>query len=299
MTKAQPPQRDHSSSMGQTLTEARWLDAHFEACRTEYEAIVRSVGIEKGWHILDAGCGGGSFLPLLAELVGPTGHVTAIDLAPENVTAVRDRVAMWHLPCPVTAQSGSLTALSFPDNAFDGVWCANTLMYLTDDALATALAEFRRVIRPGGRVMLKEGDMLIAINYPGDPGLRWRLYDAQIRGAGPEHGAARSRGLHWALVQAGFVAVSQWTVLKEWYAPISGVARQFLGEELAWYARCAEELGMPEADVIAWRAASDPASPTYQLDQPDFSRCEAHVVAIGTVPGSDRIAGIRESTDDT
>lgn len=97
-----------ASSTGQIVTESSWLDLHFEAMRPEYERAVRSVGIEPGWRVLDAGCGGGSFLPLLAEAVGPGGKVTASDLDPGNVATVQRRVAESPLACPVEATSADL-----------------------------------------------------------------------------------------------------------------------------------------------------------------------------------------------
>ena len=57
----------HASSTGQALTEAGWLDTHFEAYRLKYEAMLPWVGVEPNWRVLDAG--GGSYLPLLTELV--------------------------------------------------------------------------------------------------------------------------------------------------------------------------------------------------------------------------------------
>ena len=44
----------------------------------------------------------------------------------------------------------------FPDDQFDAVWCANVTHYLRDDDLRTAMAEFRRVVRPGGMVAIKD-----------------------------------------------------------------------------------------------------------------------------------------------
>ena len=61
---------NHASSTGQALTASGWLDTHFEACRPEYEAMLDSVGIEPGWRVLDAGCGSGTYLPLLTKLEG-------------------------------------------------------------------------------------------------------------------------------------------------------------------------------------------------------------------------------------
>ena len=87
---------------------------------------MRAVGIEPGWRVLDAACGSGSFLPWLAELVGPRGSLAALDLAPDNVALVERRVAGVVLPCPVEARVGTVLALPYPDAAFDAAWFANT-----------------------------------------------------------------------------------------------------------------------------------------------------------------------------
>lgn len=63
-----------STSTGHALSAAAWLDAHYLAAQPEYEAMLRSAGFQRGWRVLDAGCGGGSYLPLLAEMVGPHGQ---------------------------------------------------------------------------------------------------------------------------------------------------------------------------------------------------------------------------------
>ncbi|CAA9556738.1 MAG: hypothetical protein AVDCRST_MAG18-736 [uncultured Thermomicrobiales bacterium] len=83
----------HASSTGQALTGSDWLDVHFEMARPEYEAQLRAVGIRPGWRVLDAASGAGSFLSWLAELVGPSGRLAALDLAPDNLALVERRVA--------------------------------------------------------------------------------------------------------------------------------------------------------------------------------------------------------------
>lgn len=62
--RANPSQQ--ASSTGQALTDAGWLDAHFEANRPEYEAILRSVAFAPGWHVLDAGSSAAGSVPELA-----------------------------------------------------------------------------------------------------------------------------------------------------------------------------------------------------------------------------------------
>lgn len=57
---------DHQStktSTGHELSESSYLDSHFETMKPEYETMIRSVGIQSGWKVLDAGCGGGVSSP--------------------------------------------------------------------------------------------------------------------------------------------------------------------------------------------------------------------------------------------
>ena len=59
-----------TTSTGHALSESTYLDARFLAAQPEYEAMLRCAGIQPSWHVLDAGAGNGSYLPLLCELVG-------------------------------------------------------------------------------------------------------------------------------------------------------------------------------------------------------------------------------------
>ncbi len=260
---------------------------HLEACRPEYEEMLRSVGISPGWAVLDAGCGSGGHVPLLAELVGSAGRVAALDLAPENVAAVEERLAGWALPCPVTAQAESLAALPYPDGRFDAVWCANTTLHFDDEELPSVLAELRRVVRPGGIVAVKDVDMTLARFYPADPFLVSHLSEASLRG-GPatveSRGSLRGRELGRWLERAGLAEVWQRATLIERRAPLRPVERRFFGEWLAYLAGLAEERGVPEEDLTTWRAMRDPASPENPVNGPDFYACEGQVVAVGRVP---------------
>lgn len=277
----------HATSTGQALSQPEWLDTHFEACRPEYEAMLRSVGIQSGWRLLDAGCGSGSQLPLLAELVGPTGDVAAIDLAPENVAAVRGRVADWGLACPVAVEVGSLTALPYPEGHFDAVWCANVAQFFTDEELLTVLAELRRVVRPDGLVGIKDVDMALVRLYPADPFLVSHLAEVSIRGsqvATESRGSLRGRELRRWLERAGLVDVWQRATLIERWAPLRPVERQLWGDWLAFLAELAEERGVPASDLEVWQTLRDPSSPGHLLNHPDFYACEGQVVAVGRVP---------------
>jgi len=85
---------ERMTSTGHTVSDAPWLDLHFQTTRAEYEDALRFVGIEPGLTVLDAGFGSGGYVPLLCELVGSIGRVAALDLAPENVAQVGQFVSM-------------------------------------------------------------------------------------------------------------------------------------------------------------------------------------------------------------
>ena len=226
--------------------------------------MLRSVGIERGWRVLDAGCGSGSLVPCMADLVGPSGRIVALDIAPENVEIVNQRLPTWGLPCPVEAKVGSLTALPFKDGSFDAVWCGNVLQYFSDADLLVVLAELRRVVGPGGLVAVKDVDMQLVRLHPADPFLVAHLSEVSLRDTrlGPEsRGSLRGRELRRWLERAGLEEVWQRTTMIERWAPLRPVERQLWTEWLAFLAGLAEERGVPEADLPAWRTLKTPEAP--------------------------------------
>ena len=270
------------------LDAADWLDIHFAACRPEYESIFRSAGIAAGWRILDAGCGGGSHLPVIAEAVGPAGRIVALDLEVANLDAARALLARQPSPCPVTLDQGSVMALPYPDDSFDAVWCANVAQHLDDAALAQALGEFRRVVRPGGLVAVKDVDMALWRIAPADPLLIASLSRASLRRGGvaerETRGSLRGRTLRRWLAAAGLVEVRQRTTLIERWQPLRPVERQLWSDWLAHLADLAGERGLTGEELAAWRAVADADAPDHPLNDPDCYLCEGQVLAVGRVP---------------
>lgn len=280
----------HTSSAGHALATAEWLDAHFESCRPEYEAGLRYVGIQPGWAVLDAGCGGGSYLPWLAELVGATGRIAAVDLEEANIAAVRDRIGAWQLPCPVEARVGDAFALPYPDASFDVVWCANVSQYFTDEQVVGLLGEFRRVVRPGGLVAIKEYDTYPVRVLPAPLTLFWHFAEAW---KGQNRGGVRSgwstTELAASLRRIGLDNLRQRTFPVERFAPLGEVDRRYIGEVLAVFAQIALSLegagAYPADEREIWQDLARGDYPGSLLDHPDFYWCEGSVVAVGRVPG--------------
>lgn len=274
------------TSTGHVLSGATWLDLHVAACHPEYEAMVGSVGIQPGWSVLDAGCGSGALIPMLADLVGPTGRIAALDLAAENIAEVHARLARWAVPCRVEPRVGSLTALPYADGAFDAVWCANVLQYWADDELLPLLAELQRVVRPGGLLAVKDVDMQLVRLFPASSFLVSHLCEASLLGShitAHSAGSLRGRELRRWLERAGLVQVWQRTTLIERWAPLQPAQRDLWRGWLAYLAALALERGVPDADHPLWRRLRDPAAPDHLVDHPEFYACEGQVVAVGRV----------------
>lgn len=112
------------------------------------DAAVRALSARSGENVLDAGCGTGL---TTRQLVALGCRVTALDLSAGSLGRLRQRVGGL---VPRLVQ-GDLSALPFPDAAFDRVLCANALQQLAGpDARRACVRELARVLRPGGRLVL-------------------------------------------------------------------------------------------------------------------------------------------------
>lgn len=270
----------YTASTGLGFTHHAIVDAHFRACEGPYLDLLDQAGLRPGQHVLDAGCGSGDFLPHLSSLVGATGRVTAVDLAAENAALAAQRVRDWQLPAPVDVRRADLLALPYPDDSFDAVWCSNTVQYLDDAELAAVLAEFTRVVRPGGTVAVKDLDAHLITARPADPYLFSDFFRAAAGTPGYARQLLRTRDLYRHLKRAGLTGVHQRTVLIEHHAPLTRVARDFYGAACAQLAEQAQALGLSEE----WRRFTDPAHPEHPLNAPDGYISEGNALVVGTVP---------------
>jgi SAM-dependent methyltransferase len=236
------------------------------------------VGFVPGSTVLDAGCGPGSFLPLLEAAVGLEGRVFALDFSLANVASISD-------PFRDRAILASLEALPYADGSFDAVWCANVAQYFDDEALFAVLRELKRVVRKGGLVAVKDVDMLAFRFGPADPFLVTHLSEAGWRdpASPPEaRGSLRGRELRRWLERAGLGNVRQHSSFIERWSPLRPVEAELWSAWLVYLAKIAEERDVPEADLEEWQALTvEDARPF--VSRPDFYCCEAQVVAVGRV----------------
>lgn len=108
--------------------------------------IVREARLRHGFKVLDAGCGTGNVSRQI-EIEGCGASIVAVDAAESMLRRARAKCRT-----AVLGQSNLDQPLPFDDASFDAVVCSNVL-YSLPRPLWT-LAEFSRVLRPGGRVVV-------------------------------------------------------------------------------------------------------------------------------------------------
>jgi SAM-dependent methyltransferase len=106
-----------------------------------------------GERILDVGVGPGLLALDLARLVGETGRLVGLDLAPAMVEMAAARLD--EAP-QAEVRLGDAAALDLLDAGFDAAVSTQVYEYVAD--MPRALAELHRVLRPGGRALILDTD---------------------------------------------------------------------------------------------------------------------------------------------
>lgn len=124
------------------------------------QRLVALAQIPKGAHVLDVATGRGAVLFPAAAAVGAQGRVIGVDLAPTMVQETAKVLAAHKLAPNVAVMPMDAEALQFPDASFDTLLCGFSLFFFPQ--LDRALAEFRRVLKPQGRIGVTTWDKSFA-----------------------------------------------------------------------------------------------------------------------------------------
>jgi ubiquinone/menaquinone biosynthesis C-methylase UbiE len=130
-----------------------WL-LHFGRERAFRDETLALASPLPGESVLDVGCGTGTLAIAAKRAIGPTGSVYGIDPSPEMIARARAKAKKRGLD--VTFENAVAEALPFPDARFDIVLSTVMLHHLPRKVRLQALGEIRRVLKPGGRVVIVE-----------------------------------------------------------------------------------------------------------------------------------------------
>ncbi len=172
-------------------------------------------------RVLDLASGPGEPSLTLARVVGPRGHVVASDIVPEMVAIAREQAEARGL-ANMSLDVVDAQRLPFASSSFDAVTCRFGIAHVPD--YRQALAETRRVLKPGGRAAF-------VVWGPRDQNPYFTLVDEVLApyptpSPAPSHGPgpftfAKAGSLRRALAVAGFKGVEEGarSVILSWPGP--------------------------------------------------------------------------------
>ncbi|HVS45026.1 MAG TPA: methyltransferase domain-containing protein [Candidatus Dormibacteraeota bacterium] len=203
-----------------------------------------AVGARPGEDILDVGCGPGFYVAELLDRVGPEGTVVGVDSSPQMLGLAAHRCE-GH--ANVAFHEAPATSLPVDDAGFDAALSVQVLEYVGD--VDTALAEMRRALRPGGRVVLWDIDWSTVTWHSSDAARMDRVlraFEAHLTHPTlPRTLAARLRSLGFDGVTAEGHAFTATELDEEAYGPaLLPMIRRFV----------AGVDGIDEAEARAWEA---------------------------------------------
>ncbi len=165
--------------------------------------VLLEAGLKPGMHVADFGCGTGTMTRLLGSIVGPAGSVTGVDANPEQVEQASEWCDLGGLTRTMFVAADACNT-GLPRNSFDLVYCRFLLLHLPDPA--ACLREMWDVLKPGGIIVVEDGDLASAYSVPPTA-----LDDfAQLwRGLGPIRGVDYSieNRLAHLVAHAGFTSL--------------------------------------------------------------------------------------------
>lgn len=160
------------------------IRAMFDSIAGDYDRLnhIMSLSVDKGWRrrairqvvdsdgalqVLDVACGTGDFAIQTARALRQ-GHVTGVDLSEGMLAVMKEKVDRKGLSDRISIQKGDGEALPFEDGTFDRVTVAFGIRNFENRE--QGLREMRRVLRPGGRLVVLE------LSRPQNALIRW-FYD--------------------------------------------------------------------------------------------------------------------------
>jgi demethylmenaquinone methyltransferase/2-methoxy-6-polyprenyl-1,4-benzoquinol methylase len=233
-------------------------------------SAIQALQLPSGSRGLDAGCGIGLQALLFAEAVGPTGHVTGLDISCEFLQYGEKLVGNAGLSKQISFKEGDVSKLPFDTGIFDWAWSSCCVGYSASLEPRSSVKELARVVKPGGSVaiLVWSSERLL----PGYPLLEAHLNATSsgiapfVKGKKPELHYLRALG--W-FRDAGLEQSVARTFTGEACAPLSDDRREALIDlfKMRWPD---VESELTEEDWSEYQRLCLPDSPDFILNSPDY-----------------------------
>jgi len=239
--------------------------------------------LPEGSRGLDAGCGIGLQTMLLADAVGPDGHVTGLDISQAFIARGKDIAQKAGYERGIDFKQGDIYGLPFEDGSFDWIWSADCAGYQTRKPVPL-IRELARVVKPGGivSILVWSSQQLL----PGYPLLEAHL-NATASGTAPfTAGMAPEmhylRALGW-FESAGLEQPLAHSFVGEFQAPLEEAVRTALLAliEMRWPEVRSD---LAPGDWELFERLTRPGSPEFILDVPGYYAFFTETLFCGRVP---------------
>jgi ubiquinone/menaquinone biosynthesis C-methylase UbiE len=175
--------------------------------------------LRPGERVLDTGCGTGELTIAAARRVGKGGVVHGVDASPEMIEVAR-RNARRSAP-EIEFHLEPVEAMSFPDASFDVALSSFVMHHLPGDLKQRALLEIRRVLRPGGRIVILDMQPTTRPPRPWESG--WIVSRLHGQAASTEVEVRAAQEARAALLrEAGYTGVKTGTTRHNWIGYTTG-----------------------------------------------------------------------------
>jgi SAM-dependent methyltransferase len=201
----------------------------------DLDRIAAALKLAPGIRLLDAGCGSGQFA---LEMAARGAQVTGVDLSPAMIERARSHGAERQID--VEWRVGDLSSLPDPAHHYDAIMARATLQFVPNPW--TALQEFGRVIRPGGRLFASVPGALSPIYRK-----RWQRFER------PDE-ATTNGILPWEL--EAILGQLGWSIQDQW----GGYGQDHTGNENPFTAETIRDLDLrlQQAAATLWTIIADP-----------------------------------------
>lgn len=208
-------------------------------------ALMAMLSLSNGNKVLDIGCGTGFLLEQIAAAVGPAGRAEGV----EPAAAMRSLADQKIGSVPnVRVQGGNANRVPFEDGHFDVVVLVQVLLYVED--VLGALIEAKRVLRPGGRLIILDTDWDSVVVNTKQREVRIRMQEAF---ESQFHNAHLPPQLPGLLRKAGVVLDETRTIQMLASGAADSVADSWMAQwALEQMPNMASKAGVPAAEICAW-----------------------------------------------
>lgn len=258
---------------------AQMMSDYHQAFARELKDVVAASQVKEGDHVIDLACGDGAYCRWLAERVGASGNITALDVSTAFLAQARRFVGEDEVAKRITFIQSDVDHPAVDAGKADVVWCAQSLYSLPDPV--DSVRSMRRLARPGGSVAVFESDEFHHLMLPWPIELEIAIKQAELKAFRAESGDSQrfyvGRSLPSLFREAGLPDCEMHCFAFHRQAPLDEASRAFVSAYLDELRGRVTPL-LKGANRDRFEALSDRRSDCFMLSDEDFGfTCLEHL----------------------